>query len=138
MRAAASAGTVTAALSGNATTASTLQTSRNINGVGFNGSADITVADGTKLPLVGGTVTGQLIPTRSGNTGDGLGHIYINGGTSNRIDLSSAGVGLPTIATRPTGTKLVLYPSVTATRTDYARGIDGGVLWTVFQKTTTH
>lgn len=38
------AGTITAALSGNATTATTLQTSRNINGVAFNGSADITVA----------------------------------------------------------------------------------------------
>ena len=36
-----SAGTVTAALSGNATTATTLQTARNIGGVSFNGSADI-------------------------------------------------------------------------------------------------
>jgi hypothetical protein len=35
------AGTVTAALSGNATTATTLQTARNIGGVSFNGSADI-------------------------------------------------------------------------------------------------
>jgi len=38
-----SAGTVTAALSGNASTATTLQTSRTINGVSFNGSANITV-----------------------------------------------------------------------------------------------
>jgi hypothetical protein len=36
-----SAGTVSAALSGNATTATTLQTARNIGGVSFNGSADI-------------------------------------------------------------------------------------------------
>jgi hypothetical protein len=36
-----SAGTVTAALSGNATTASTLQTARTIGGVSFNGSANI-------------------------------------------------------------------------------------------------
>tara|TARA_B100001250_G_scaffold174574_1_gene150112 strand:+ start:5215 stop:8358 length:3144 start_codon:yes stop_codon:yes gene_type:complete len=35
--------TVTAALSGNATTASTLETARNINGVSFNGSANITL-----------------------------------------------------------------------------------------------
>lgn len=35
------AGTITAALTGNATTATTLQTSRNINGVAFNGSADV-------------------------------------------------------------------------------------------------
>jgi len=38
-----SAGTITAALSGNATTATTLQTARTINGVSFNGSANITV-----------------------------------------------------------------------------------------------
>jgi hypothetical protein len=39
------------ALSGNATTATTLQTARTINGVSFNGSANITVADSTKQPL---------------------------------------------------------------------------------------
>lgn len=54
------AGTITAALSGNATTATTLQTARTINGVSFNGSADITVADSTKLPLAGGTMTGTI------------------------------------------------------------------------------
>jgi hypothetical protein len=53
-------GTVSAALSGNATTATTLQTARTINGVSFNGSANITVADATKVPLAGGTMTGDL------------------------------------------------------------------------------
>lgn len=38
-----SAGTITAALSGNASTATILATSRNINGVAFNGSESITV-----------------------------------------------------------------------------------------------
>lgn len=52
------------ALVGNASTATTLQTARNINGVSFNGSTDITVADSTKLPLSGGTLTGALtVPT---------------------------------------------------------------------------
>jgi hypothetical protein len=37
------AGTITAALSGNASTATTLQTARTINGTSFNGSANITV-----------------------------------------------------------------------------------------------
>ena len=45
-----SAGTITAALTGNASTATTLQTARTINGVSFNGSANITVADSTKVP----------------------------------------------------------------------------------------
>ncbi len=66
-----SAGTITAALSGNATTSSStsgnaatataLQTARTINGVSFNGTANITVADATKLPLAGGTLTGNLL-----------------------------------------------------------------------------
>lgn len=37
-----------------------LFTSRNINGVAFNGTKDITVADSTKLPLKGGTLTGAV------------------------------------------------------------------------------
>ena len=40
--------------------ADTLTTARTINGVSFNGSANITVADSTKLPLTGGTLTGNL------------------------------------------------------------------------------
>lgn len=37
-----------------------LTTARTINGVSFNGSANITVADSTKVPLTGGTITGNL------------------------------------------------------------------------------
>ena len=59
-----SAGTITATLSGNASTASTLQTARTINGVSFNGSANITIADSTKLPLTGGTLTGDVTFTQ--------------------------------------------------------------------------
>lgn len=53
-------GGINAPITGNASTATTLQTARTINGVSFNGSANITVADGTKLPLSGGTLTGGL------------------------------------------------------------------------------
>ena len=49
-----------ASCTGNAATATTLQTARTINGVSFNGSANITVADSTKLPLAGGTMTGAI------------------------------------------------------------------------------
>ena len=54
------AGTITAALTGNASTATTLQTARTINGVSFNGSADITVADSTKAPIASPTFTGTV------------------------------------------------------------------------------
>jgi hypothetical protein len=50
-----SAGTITAALSGNATTATTLATARTINGVSFNGSANITVTANTPNTLTRGT-----------------------------------------------------------------------------------
>ena len=47
-------------ITGNAGSATVLQTARTINGVSFNGSANITVADSTKLPLAGGTLTGTI------------------------------------------------------------------------------
>jgi hypothetical protein len=50
-----SAGTITAALSGNASTATTLQTARTINSVSFNGSANITVTANTTNALTLGT-----------------------------------------------------------------------------------
>jgi hypothetical protein len=49
------AGTITAALSGNASTATILQTARTINGISFNGSADITVT------AAAGTLTGSTL-----------------------------------------------------------------------------
>lgn len=50
---------------GNANTATKLETSRTINGVSFDGTANITIADSTKLPIAGGTMTGDL--TLKGN-----------------------------------------------------------------------
>lgn len=47
-------------ITGNAATATSLQTARTINDVAFNGTANITIADNTKLPLTGGTVTGVI------------------------------------------------------------------------------
>lgn len=61
-----SAGTITANLtgsvSGNATTATRLQTARNINGVAFDGTVDITVpgVDNTRVLKSGDTMTGFL------------------------------------------------------------------------------
>ena len=62
----------------NAVSASRLQTARTINGVAFDGTANITVADNTKLPLTGGTLTGRLIGTRGAFTGTG--NDYLEGG----------------------------------------------------------
>lgn len=68
-------GTWPISITGNAATATKLATARTINGVAFNGTANITVADATKLPLAGGTMTGaisfaagQVWPTFNQNT----------------------------------------------------------------------
>lgn len=51
-------GTVFGNVSGNSLTATRLQTSRTINGVAFNGTANITVFDSTKAPVNSPTLTG--------------------------------------------------------------------------------
>lgn len=69
-----SAGTITAALSGNASSATTLQTARTINGFSFNGSANINVN-----PTTGAFSNGQGARTiQSGGTasGGGTGDIF--------------------------------------------------------------
>lgn len=58
---------------GNAATATKLAATANINGVAFDGSADITVADSTKLPLTGGTISSDLIVS---------GNLTVNGTTT--------------------------------------------------------
>ena len=47
-------------VTGNASTATKLQVERTINGVPFDGSKNIDITDDTKLPLTGGTITGNL------------------------------------------------------------------------------
>ena len=44
----------------NVASATKLATARTINGVAFDGTANITVADNTKLPLAGGTMSGPI------------------------------------------------------------------------------
>lgn len=47
-------------VTGNAGSATRLETARQINGVLFDGTQNIAVADGSKLPLTGGTLTGNV------------------------------------------------------------------------------
>lgn len=67
-------------LTSTATSATKLATPRTINGVNFDGTANITVSDSTKLPTTGGTINGDLtvtgtvtlntvLPISSGGTG---------------------------------------------------------------------
>jgi len=64
------AGTVTAALSGNASTATALQTARNIQGVSFDGTANITVVTaGSGISVTGTAVANTGVLSVNGSTG---------------------------------------------------------------------
>ena len=78
-----------ASINGNAATATKLATARTINGVSFDGTANITVADATKLPTTGGNVSGNLHVT-SGVLGYGTGA----GGTVTQTTSKSTAVTL--------------------------------------------
>jgi hypothetical protein len=95
------AGTITAALTGNASTATTLQTARNIGGVSFNGAADINlpgVNTAGNQNTSGNAATATLAVTTSGNAGSAtvlqtartIGGVSFNG---------SANINLPGVNT---------------------------------------
>lgn len=115
----------------NVATATALQTPRNINGVSFNGTADITVEDATKLPLAGGTLTGDLSvgsTSRTANTtvkalaGDGYtagfeaygssqgtGYVYVGQSTTHGGGIAYNGDGTPTFATGEVSDTVAFY-----------------------------
>lgn len=69
------AGTITAALTGNASTATALATARNINGVAFDGTSNITVTAAAE------TLTGSALPALSGASLTALNGSNIASGT---------------------------------------------------------
>lgn len=89
------ANAIIGSISGNAATATALQVARTINGVSFDGSANITVADGTKLPLSGGTLTGGLTVggdlVLSANAG-GSRVVGFSSGTNSTLVLQAGGI----------------------------------------------
>ncbi len=98
----------------------------------------ITAAGTVNIP-VATTLGGTVNPT--GATGGALniaGDVVL-GATNPRIYFPINGVGPPSVATRSSGTKLVLYPSLGANSVDYALGIEANVLWySVSDSTCSH
>jgi hypothetical protein len=87
---------------------------------------------------VAGTIEGEaalqfsnptLSFTGTGSPTTGASQIYLNGGTSNRIDFNQTGAGAPAFTTRSVGTKITLYPNISASTVDIGLGYmaDGGV-----------
>ncbi len=97
--------------------AATLTTPRAINGVNFDGSADITVADSTKIPLAGGTFTGLV----TFNSGIDLSNLLKEGvnvtagklSDNTNIDLEDGMVHLFTTAETTTSTPNIRVSSST-------------------------
>ena len=91
------------------------------NGTTFSASGNVT----------GGNVLtgGQITSTGAGNTATNGGQIFLNGVTLNRIDWNTNGTGSPEYTTRSAGAKVVLYPSIGGSSTDYALGVEAGALW---------
>jgi hypothetical protein len=81
--------------------------------------------------IAGGNLstTGQITSTKAGNLSSGGGQLYLNGSGNNRIDFNTNGTGAPTFTTRSAGAKVVLYPVINGTSTDYALGVDSGTFW---------
>lgn len=59
----------------------------------------------------------------------GGGTVNMNNGTSNMILYNTSGVAAPSFTTRSAGTKIVLYPNISGTLTDFALGIEGSTMW---------
>jgi hypothetical protein len=114
-------------------------TGANVTG-NFNASGDIVGARfGTTGTANVGTLNatgnvnsqGQLRSTKAGNLSDGAGQLFLNGAGNNRIDFNTNGLGVPSLTTRSSGAKIVLYPSFNGIgATDYAIGVDGNTVWT--------
>ena len=93
---------------GNAGTATKLATARNINGVAFDGSADITVPAAAEtltgiVAIANGGTNSTAVATAGGiGYGTGTAHAYTGAGTTGQL-LSSNGAGVPTWLTPAAG-----------------------------------
>ena len=94
-----------------------------------------------KAPIASPTFTGDItanggiISSSPWDAAIASSQIYLNGTTGNRIGWNSNGVGAPAFTTRSAGAKLVLVPSITASLTDYAIGIETSAMWSSVSNT---
>ena len=117
-----------ATANGNITLTATSNTTMTITDTGAN----ITGTANISGNVIGGNIStaGQITSTQAGNLSDGGGQLYLNGTGNNRIDFNSAGTGAPTDTTRSAGTKITLFPALSASQVDYAIGVDSATVWT--------
>jgi hypothetical protein len=119
----------TGALTGNASTATTLATSRNINGTAFNGSADITITADANT-LTGTTLASNVVSSSLTSVGTITTGVW--SGTA--IAIAKGGTGATTKAAAfdalspMTTSGDIIYGGTSGTGTRLAKGSDGQVL----------
>ena len=70
---------------------------------------------------------GRLELSSAGSTT--VGQLTFSGATNNWISFNANGVAAPAFTTRSAGTKIVLYPGISASAADYGLGIESSTLW---------
>jgi len=88
-------------------------------------------ADGSSITNSSGTITAQAGGLAGNTLNSGV--VYSNlttlGTQVQRINWQGSGVAAPQFTSSSVGTKLLLYPAVNASYTDYAIGIDSATIW---------
>lgn len=104
----------------------------------FGGNVGINTIDPTYTLDINGTLRSNstiFIANTETSITNSIGAINISGdialsnSTRNTIIFSQAGITAPTHTTRSIGTKLVLYPALSASNMDYAMGIETNSMW---------
>jgi len=111
-----------------------------------NTTASTSISTGALVVSGGVGIAGALFAaglTRLTNTTESTssttGALVVSGGvgvagnislsTSSTVLFPASGLGIPTLTTRSAGTKMVLYPDVSATRVDFAIGVSSDSQW---------
>jgi hypothetical protein len=101
---------------------------RSVLGLG-TAAVENTGTSGATLPFLNGTNTWSGVQTVTVAGSATTAQLTLNGTGRNWIGWGTAGIAAPATTTRSAGTKLVLYPTVSASTVDYAIGIESGGLW---------
>ena len=115
----------TSSFTGNMTT-SNIATTGSITVTGNISTAGNVIA----ANLYSKTAVQTLITINIKSWDDASGQINSNAATlGNYIAWNTQGLGIPTVTTRSSGTKLVLYPAMSNVQVDYAIGIEQDNMW---------
>jgi len=96
-------------------------------GVFQSGSGLLAIAG--SLQMGGETVIDTARNVTANNLTVSSGLVSLGNENANMIVWNGAGAGAPSNAMRSSGTKLVLAPTLSASSTDYAYGVESGALW---------